>query len=221
MGRIIRERKSLPGALVLVVLVRGLSLGFWSVVDAGSDERGALWRRFDAVSLAGPFTAAGLFTGAAFVGFETAARLSGRGGAVLLVLADEAAVDAVAAPGKRTGRVGDLGLGLIVFGECGPDLLGAPLLAEALGFVVVDTADCGGFALVVGWLDFCGVGFLTSFFAGFGASVTFVSCLELRCLGDAVFLGDFCWGVLLAVGDAGVIAAFAGALELSARGVGG
>lgn len=147
-GRIMRDRKSLAGAFVPAILVRGLGFGFCSGVDAGNDERGALVRMFAAVGLGGALAPVALFKVDGLDGFAVEALLSGRGGIVLPVFAEDEAVDAVAAPGRRTGRVGDLGLGLTTLGERGPDRLGIPVAATPLGLLIAGRADCVAFVLV-------------------------------------------------------------------------
>lgn len=216
-GRIRRERKSLPGAFVLAILVRGLGFGLCSSVDAGNDERGALVRMFAAVGRGGTLFTVALFMIDSLDGFAVEALLSGRGGIVLPVLAEDEAVDAVAAPGRRTGRVGDFGLGLTALGERGPDLLGTPVAAKPLGLLFAGPAGCVVFVLIDRRLGFGMTGFCRSLSADFGASPDGVCCLGVGCLGDAFFSRGCFKGGLLALGDTRAVSV-AGALLSSVAG---
>ena len=203
-GRIIRERKSLPGAFVLAILVRGLGLGFCSVVRAGNDDRGALLRIFAVLGL-GPFSPVALFKVDALDGFAIPALLSGRGGTVLPVFAEDAAVDAVAAPGRRTGRVGDLGFGLTVTGERGPDFFDVAVETAPLGLLDDGPVVCMALVLEERRFDLVMGAFDRSFSAVSCASPDCVCCLGVGCLGDTVFSRGCFKDDLLAIGDAGVV----------------
>ena len=109
-------------------------------------------------------------------------------------LAAEAAVGAVAEAGRRTGRVGDLGLGFTNAGDVGPDFLNALPVDEvdagvALGAVLVggfDTAD----GRLAGLFSSLGMVFFDSFGgSGFGA-VVFAgeAAFDSGCLPDAFAL---------------------------------
>lgn len=95
-------------------------------------------------------------------------------------LAAEAAVGAVAEAGRRTGRVGDLGLGFTNPGEVGPGFL------TVFPVDVMDAGACLG-AVLVGGFDIAGgrlarllSSFVKVFFASFGGST----------FGAAVFAGE-------------------------------
>ena len=177
-GRIILSRKLPDGACVLAMLIR--DLGAFGL-SAGLDPAGREARDV--------FPTGGL-------GFEVVrprVTTAAAGGAPSS-LAAEAAVGAVAEAGRRTGRVGDFGLGFTNAGDVGPGFLTAfPVdvvdTGVGLGTVLVggfDTAD----GRLVGLFSSFGVIIFCSFGGfGFGAAVfAGEAAFDSGCLPDAFAL---------------------------------
>lgn len=157
------------------MLTRAFS--FWFTLD---------W--FDSETRAGGLRAFDEIAGRSFartevlLAFVTLARLGDLVGAVSPSFAAEEAVEAVAAPGRRTGRVGDFGRGFVV-GEVGPGFLTALRVGTEAPFSSFVAGALSAFAPAESRLALGTGSFLGSLFTLFGALD------EYCCLGDAVFDG--------------------------------
>ena len=117
---------------------------------------------------------------------------------------------AVADVGRRTGRVGDLGLGLTVVGDDGADFFTGPAAVDELGFAAFEAADTVGFDSVDRRLVFCAILVFGPDSTDVFASLDWSDCREVGPFGIGFFDIDF--GVVGVFGDSTEFSV-AGALE--------